>query len=128
MRKCTADIKWSLSKEQQKNVHEFLWAQAKKNEIQTRMINLCVKIFNYNLLYQKLVIIVFDKLNNVYYIYTQCSLFFIYIVMHLFIMSYGLLLFFPLLPIIFCYVQNILIYINKMYSIFAIETAFLVIV
>lgn len=81
MRKFTADIKWSLSKEQQKNVHEFLWAQAKsfankKNEIQTRMINLCVKIFNHNLLYQKLVIIVFDKLNNIYYISTQCSLFF----------------------------------------------------
>lgn len=69
----------------------------KKNEIQTRMINLCVKIFNHNLLYQKLVIIVFDKLNNVYYISTQCSLFFLYtyIVMHLFIMSCGLLLFFP---------------------------------
>lgn len=91
-----------------KNVHEFLCAQAKsfankKNEIQTRMINLCVKIFNHNLLYQKLVIIVFDKLNNIYYISTQCSLFFYaYIVMHLFIMSCGLLLFFPLLQIIFC--------------------------
>lgn len=73
----------SIERATKKNVHEFLWAQAKsfaheekKNEIQTRMINLCVKIFNHNLLYQKLVIIVFDKLNNVYYISTQCSLFF----------------------------------------------------